>query len=91
METEEYAIYLDDSGSVSGSKNYWDTVQDILDEYGKDIKHFYRWNSRVYPSSKKEFEKWIAGKIGSGGNETHEVASDIVKNQYRNIILITDG
>jgi hypothetical protein len=36
---------VDNSGSVGGSQNYWGTVEQIIAQYGKDIGHYYLWNS----------------------------------------------
>lgn len=47
MEKEDYAIFVDNSGSVGGSLNYWNTVRDILTQYNKDIRHYYLWNSSI--------------------------------------------
>ena len=91
MEEEKYAIFLDDSGSVGGFVNYWRVVGEILEEYGRKISHYYLWDHRTRPSSKKEFEESIAQMRGNGGNEAHLVASEIIEKKFTNIILITDG
>lgn len=52
---EKFAIFLDISGSVGGSINYWTTVNEILTRYAKDISHFYSWESEVNKSSIKDF------------------------------------
>lgn len=75
MEEEKYAIFLDDSGSVGHFVNYWKVVGEILEEYGSKISHYYLWDHRTRPSSKKEFEESIAQMRGNGGNEAHLVAS----------------
>lgn len=57
MEAEaSYALYVDNSGSVGGSANYWNTVGDIIAKYGANIKEYFLWNSLVYPSNKKAME-----------------------------------
>ena len=35
MEKDDYALFIDNSGSVGGSINYWDTVRDIVAQYSK--------------------------------------------------------
>ena len=71
--------------------NYWNTVQNILNDYAKDITHYYLWNSRCGISSKKLFEESIASKRGTGGTSPQYVAEEITKNKFDNIILVTDG
>lgn len=55
MNKDSYALFVDNSGSVGNCQNYWNTVNDIIIEYGKDITHYYFWNSYCNLSSKKEF------------------------------------
>lgn len=76
---------------MGGCQTYWQTVQDIIIEYGKDITHYYFWNSRVYESSKKQFEESIASKRGTGGTSPSHVAENVANNKFVNIILVTDG
>ena len=55
MEKEKgYALFVDNSGSVGGSENYWGTIEAIMNQYAKDISHYYLWNSTCGISSKKE-------------------------------------
>ncbi|CAM6005429.1 unnamed protein product [Sphagnum balticum] len=91
MESESYALFVDNSGSVGGSQNYWDTVDDILKQYGKDITDYYFWNSVCELTPKKNFENWIVTKRGTGGTDPEHVATEIVAKKYANIILVTDG
>jgi hypothetical protein len=91
MEEEKYAIFLDDSGSVSGFINYWLIVTQILAEYGDKISHYYLWHHDTRLSSREQFEELIAKGRSSGGNEAWKVAEEIVAQRHRNIILITDG
>ena len=35
--TEKYAIFVDNSGSTGGCRNYWDTVNYLINLYAKDI------------------------------------------------------
>lgn len=91
MQTETYSIFVDNSGSVGNCTHYWETVANILVEYGKDIQNYYLWNSRCGSTSKKEFENWIQSKRGTGGTSPEYVAEEIAKQQYQNIILVTDG
>jgi hypothetical protein len=53
MIKETYALFVDNSGSVGGSANYWSTVQHILNNFGKDISDFYLWNSDCFKVTKK--------------------------------------
>jgi hypothetical protein len=48
-------MFLDTSGSVGGSINYWTTVNDVLALYGPKIKKYYFWNSNLEPVDKKRF------------------------------------
>lgn len=88
---ESYALFVDNSGSVGNCQHYWQTVSDILNDYAKDISHYYFWNSRCGLSSKKEFEDSIISKRGTGGTNPTYVAEEIVKERFSNIILVTDG
>jgi hypothetical protein len=74
MNKESYALFVDNSGSVGGCLQYWQTVSDIVIEYGKDITHYFLWNSRCYVSSKKEMETSIEQKRGTGGTSPEYVA-----------------
>ena len=91
MNNESYALFVDNSGSVGGCNHYWQTVADIINEYGKDITHYYLWNSNCGLSSKKEMEQSIETKRGTGGTNPEWVAKEIVAKQFTNIILVTDG
>ena len=88
---ESYALFVDNSGSVGGCQHYWQTVSDILNDYAKDITHYYLWNSKCGLSTKKEFEASILSKRGTGGTSPSFVAEEIVKERFGNIILVTDG
>jgi hypothetical protein len=91
MQTETYALFVDNSGSVGNCTHYWETVSSILLEYAKDIQHYYFWNSNCRITTKKEFENWVITKRGTGGTSPEHVAEEIAKKQYANIILVTDG
>jgi hypothetical protein len=91
MNKDSYALFLDNSGSVSGCVHYWQTVSDIIAEYGKDITHYYLWNSTCDLSSMREFEQRIEAKRGTGGTRPENVATEIVAQQFTSIILVTDG
>lgn len=82
---------MDNSGSVGNCQHYWQTVSDIIVEYGKDITHYYLWNSHCNASSKKEMEASIESKRGTGGTSPEHVAYEIVAKQFTSIILVTDG
>lgn len=82
---------MDISGSVSGSDNYWSTVNDILTLYGPDIEAFYFWDNSVIVGTKKQLEELILSKRGRGGTNPEVVAQECVKKGLQNIILITDG
>jgi len=47
MEKDSYALFVDNSGSTGGSANYWNTVNEIIIKYAKDVCHFYLWNSDI--------------------------------------------
>lgn len=79
MEKDSYALFVDNSGSVGGSVNYWDTVDTILIKYAKDISHYYLWNSTIKQSNKKELEEWIKGRKATGGTQPQTVADTVVK------------
>lgn len=91
MEKESYALFVDNSGSVGGSQNYWDTVQHIITQYSKDIAHYYLWNSNCKEESLKTLEKSISTRQGTGGTSPEYVAYEIVAKKYSRIILVTDG
>ena len=91
MQKESYSLFVDNSGSVGGSANYWDTVGQIITQYAKDIDSYYLWNSNCQKFSLKVLEESIASKRGTGGTSPEHVAHEIVAKQIRNIILVTDG
>lgn len=91
MDNNSFALFVDNSGSVGGCIHYWQTVSDIIAEYGKDITHYYLWNSQCHLSSKKEMEQSIESKRGTGGTNPEHVAIEIVAKQFTSIILVTDG
>jgi hypothetical protein len=91
MEESTYALFVDNSGSVGGSQNYWDTVQQIITQFGKDISHYYLWNSNCGLSTLKDLEKSISSKQGIGGTNPDDVATEIVNKKFSRIILVTDG
>lgn len=91
MEKDSYALFVDNSGSVGGSIDYWGTVQTIINQYAKDISHYYLWNSTCGKTSKKEIENWIASKKGTGGTSPEHVATTIVQEKLTHVILVTDG
>lgn len=45
MEKESYSIFIDNSGSVSGSRSYWTTISTIIKKHGANICNYYLWNS----------------------------------------------
>jgi len=75
-------LFVDNSGSVGGSENYWSTVSHIITQYGADINDVYLWNSTAGP---------ILTRKGTGGTNPENVAQVIVQNKYQRIILVTDG
>lgn len=91
MEKDSYALFVDNSGSVGGSNDYWGTVQLIITQYAKDISHYYLWNSTCDKSSKKEMENWISSKKGTGGTSPEHVATTIINEKITHVILVTDG
>lgn len=91
MEKDSYALFVDNSGSVGGSANYWGTVQNIIAQYAKDISHYYLWNSNCNTSSLKELDQWILSKKGTGGTSPEYVASTIIDKKFTHVILVTDG
>jgi hypothetical protein len=82
---------VDNSGSVGGSANYWDTVNQIIIQYGKDIGHYYLWNSNCGKTDLKTMEKSISTRQGTGGTSPEYVAYEIVAKRHSRIILVTDG
>lgn len=91
MEKDSYALFVDNSGSVGGSDNYWTTVQTIVNKYAKDISHYFLWNSTCGKSSLKELGTWISSKKGTGGTSPETVAKTIIDQKFTHIILVTDG
>ena len=91
MEKDSYALFIDNSGSVGGSENYWGAVQTVINKYAKDISHYYLWNSQHNKSSLKEIEGWIKSRKGTGGTNPSLVAIEVIKQKFKNIILVTDG
>ena len=82
---------LDTSGSVGGSPNYWNTINDLLSLYGPKVGHFYFWNTSIEECSKKRFEQAIQEKKGWGGTAPELVAQEVVKKNIKKVILVTDG
>ena len=91
MEKDSYTLFVDNSGSVGNSQNYWGAVQTVINKYAKDITEYYLWNSQISKSSLKELEGWIKSKKGTGGTSPQLVANEVVQRKIKNIILITDG
>ena len=91
MEKDSYALFVDNSGSVGNSENYWSTVQLVINNYAKDIESYYLWNSAISKVTLKDMEKWIASKKGTGGTSPEIVARTITDKKFSHIILITDG
>jgi hypothetical protein len=54
MEKDSFALFVDNSGSVGGSTNYWECVRTVITKYAKDITQYYMWNSSLMNSSLKE-------------------------------------
>ena len=75
MEKESFALFIDNSGSVGGSENYWGTVEHVLIKYAKDISNYYFWNSAINESSLKDVEKWMKTRRGTGGTSPQLVAT----------------
>ena len=71
--------------------NYWSTVDFIIKQYAKDISHYFLWNSNCFKSSLKEMEQSIAQRKGTGGTSPEHVATTIVKEKFKKVILVTDG
>ena len=90
-EKDGLALFVDNSGSVGGSENYWSTVEHIVQKYAKDIAHYYIWNSTCNKATLKELETNIKSKKGTGGTSPENVAKTIVDQRLSNIILVTDG
>ena len=74
MQKESYSLFVDNSGSVGGSANYWDTVAQIITQYAKDIESYYLWNSTCDKFSLKKLQESIASKRGTGGTSPDNVA-----------------
>lgn len=91
MQKDSYALFVDNSGSVGGSQNYWDTVQMILTQYGPDISQCYLWNSNCGACTRKELENSINTRKGTGGTSPEHVAYEVVAKRYPKVILVTDG
>ena len=88
---EGFALFIDNSGSVGGSLNYWNTVSMIFGQYAKDTAHYYLWNSTCDPTTKKVLENNITSRKGTGGTSPNNVATEIVQKRFKRIILVTDG
>ena len=67
MQAEKYQFFLDVSGSVGGSENYWTTVNDLMTLYSPDVENFYFWDSNIEKTDKKSVENWIQKRTGRGG------------------------
>jgi hypothetical protein len=89
--TEKFCIMLDTSGSVGGSKNYWNTINDILSLHGPQIGHFYFWNTSIEEINRKRFEQAITERRGWGGTAPELVADEVIRKNIKKIIMITDG
>ena len=88
---QQYQFFLDVSGSVGGSLNYWNTISEILSLYATQIQHFYFWDTSIEIVDKKVLEAAIEKKMGRGGTSPSLVAQECSRLNYKNIILITDG
>lgn len=50
---EKYQFFMDVSGSVGGSANYYDTVSQIIALFSAEIDNLYVWDSSLSLVNKK--------------------------------------
>lgn len=88
-----YNIFLDISGSVDKSNHYWNTVNDIYNNYKNEIDGYYVWDNGPKKIRETIFQNYIKNKTGYGGTEPSQIIKYIKTKEpeIKNIILITDG
>lgn len=91
MNKDGYCIMVDVSGSTGGSDNYWSTVGNVLSLYSDRITEYYEWDDQIRMITKKDLENLIAKKTGKNGTYPLVCAQKIIQENYKNLILITDG
>lgn len=52
QKSDKYHFFLDISGSTGGSENYWNTVNDLLTQYGPEVETFYFWDNTLSIATK---------------------------------------
>jgi hypothetical protein len=59
--------------------------------YAKDVSNYFAWDDGIKEVNKKAMEQQISTKRGGGGTSPEVVAREMIKKNYKNLILITDG
>lgn len=84
----EIVICIDCSASTKGNKKYWDRVLKIVED-NKDAR-FLIWSSRAKFVSYEKIKNISLNRLATGGTYP-SIFTDLIKNHYKNIIIITDG
>lgn len=80
---------VDNSGSTGGAGQYWASVSELVGEY--DIYDIYcLWNRSATTVSRKELQKNIDTKYGTGGTSPHSIVECLRAGKYE-LIMTTDG
>ena len=89
MEKHSTMLFVDASGSTSGSEYYHTSVLSIMDTLPEETK-IWRWGSSVESCSKQKLIMCSSKKIGNlGATEPWRFSHLAEANQH--IIIITDG
>lgn len=84
-------LAADCSGSVGGSKAYFDEVASVLNSTPKATSYF-MWDSDVKEKSFEEVASWVTNKKGFGGTSPSAVAKLISEKSFHGVLrFITDG
>jgi hypothetical protein len=87
---ENYAIFIDHSGSVNGKNNYWEVVGNIVKNKNLIDRYFF-WYDHVREVDYDRVKDSQSHLRGWGGTDTTAVARKIVQEKLTHIILITDA
>ena len=89
--TEEIWLAVDCSGSVNGSKAYFDEVLRVLNSTPESTSYF-MWDSSVQQKTFEEVTSWAKQRRGYGGTVPSQIASLVRERDFHGVLrFITDG
>ena len=88
---EDIWLAVDSSGSVGGSKAYFDEVSKVLTSYPR-AKSYFLWDSTVQEMTFEAMESWVQNRGGHGGTSPSELAKFISEKSFHGVLrFMTDG